>query len=1230
MDKKRDTNDEIRTTSQNGQVAVILILVTAMALIYYAVSLNFGRMSQVKTLITLASDTSAAQLASGIASYGQAQSKTSLEGRRRVCAYTGIFATILAIVIIVIAIATGQLELIGWGGAILALSAVALTVQATVIQPGISDAWSRYISLMPSPKDQMIEGAIQSALRTAVTDTELVPDLYDLDGDRVWEENPGNVPPADAISRFSVYNTERLKGMEGGILEDIDDFITALRNLLYAKEAAGVDSWGLYDPYRDAGPGCFTAECDYCCIPDGVVVDGEAITRPEDCDPAFDWQMDCGNRSPYGAGYPWVYDPYFEDAFNGIFSFREQLGRDDEHQLFEKVLADPNGIQIRNALAAPPLPPAPWNFLLRDTTSYYFPVDNKRGVFPFFYKVVDWGLDLDELQIGIISEHCYWSADAWDGGLCPMGALPAELNVQPLVLPRDPATLTYNRNAYVDSVSDNTAGEPSLAPDKVSFPDYIIENDLSDLDGNPPLDSDPRCAQRALFDTAGVTGFWKRGGDRFCSINWPYFAICPKNNPGTCFEDGLPVDCECEPLPNVNGTRPAEFPDDVLDDFVYGLSDFIDWAEELLARPVADLSDDFINWYPQAAAWIEPGTAAPPTGSNAIVNGVGAGILSCFSQTCRPEDGYLHTWRKELDMVIDRLERWKTISYQGSGANACSEVWCAPPVGCFLDTPSTETPTFDSNGNGIRGDINDVIACLDYNVNYTVGTAVGNAQRFQACYDACTDCVNNDNCAGVDAACDDPAGLPRSLVPGFSPNTLYGGPQGALVSDLNNCRNQCTTCDNGCAATRDACIIACAGNGACIGACNDAYGACYDVCNCTAPLTGVLDCSSTDFTALINSAKGACTNSFFMGDGLPAAPNGLLESIPEAQNQVEKFRQRLIFLQSRLRELNRMIGLSDDWDATNDDDLLFACLETCSNANCQAMPLQYFQAPLNPFGPGDPSVVDFDATQCAGWGQGNLWYDAVSDALGILTVAFKKLAAFLDGPAADLIQQRIQYAGADDTGLPYYAIYGWMSDPPPGDTLGRGRWHIVKVEARMPGKCDNACNTAQDPDPTIGDPAWPWIRTYTKNWGTKRCYELTSTDGVVKFRTIRFDENRGSSVLFPNGVPLWEFKYFHPQRPVDYEGAGDSYAQTLDNLGNLALCGSSMIDQLPLGAPDGTPDAIYAGAFMLNKPEDNIVCWSAVHNLLTRGVVSERCAQYYWHEGTNHGMGFKFVPCFNF
>jgi len=162
---------------------------------------------------------------------------------------------------------------------------------------------------------------------------------------------------------------------------------------------------------------------------------------------------------------------------------------------------------------------------------------------------------------------------------------------------------------------------------------------------------------------------------------------------------------------------PSEFPDDPLDNLYVGLGEFTTWAEALLTLGNANLvtlANNFILWYPDAARWIEP---------------LGFPCIVCDFEN--PPEGYLHVFLKEMIEMRDRVKGWIDQGYRGSD---CSEVWCIPPDSCPL-VQDDERATFGS------GNVGDIVACLNHNVN----SSGGNAARFQACFDACSGCQHSLN-----------------------------------------------------------------------------------------------------------------------------------------------------------------------------------------------------------------------------------------------------------------------------------------------------------------------------------------------------------------------------------------------------------------------------------------------------------------------------------------------------
>lgn len=1037
--------------SRRGQVAVVLIIVVAAALMFYAVSLNLSRVSQTKTLTTIAADTGASHLASYMASYGQSIYKTTLGGNRQVCGMTGVLATIIAVVIAIIAVVlaapTGGTSL--WlASASLVLAIGALVMQIAVIQPGLTDAWNDIIWHTMAMGDAFVEEGIQKALSSAVTDSVFVADLDDSDMDRVWGKDI-NGQPLDKIGRFGFYYTKQRLGMAAvSPSGPLRDFLAALKNFLYVD---AVGDWGIFD---NTGPVCspFSAssECNPCCIPPGYWTEEMGCAANVSADPSIyvpdpagvaSMQTTCETGSPYGTNYPWVYDAYRGNPTNGLVSFQEAIGRDDEHQLFEKNPANPNGVQTSVLPPPPPLPPT--NFKLKDTTGFYTPLvypaaDNRTGIFPFFYKISDWGVNLTALTTNnSANPECNW-CDARGGTTCNPAVQPVEIPQLVLDPGTPPSGAVYNTTLCVDG-ANLVSGNPPLAVDKVKLPDAatgLIEADST------------QCAQRALGNQA--VGFWKRGGDRFCGTVWPYDGECDKYGPplGTCRTSG--TGC----LSCVEPTTAPDWPDDLLDDVLYNLNGFIDWAKNTVSKDAGVLGREFKLWYPEAAQWIERGTNSGATNAPTCAS-------CCY--VCAAQDGALWKWYDEIREMKNRLRAWRDTSFAGA---SCTDVWCVPPGGC-PGAPAPEAATFNSNPLTPPGDMAEVVACINWNANdvltYSDSTAAtGNADKFQACVNAC---------AANSLVIEKCSNLPRSLVPGVNTGLPSADP-----------------------------AVVCAPGGWLV---------------------------------------------------------GIQRSIPEAQNQVVKFRKRYAFLAGRLDELNRAISVLDM--AENE----FYGFLTCD----------------------DLSPVD---------GQP-------------------------DGAACRLIKARINFDNSKP-GLPYHAIYGWQTAAEQGQPLDSGKWHIVRVEARIPGRCDSSCN--KDQVSGGGDPSWPWVFTHEEDWGTRRCYELVSTDGAVKARVSRYDETSTlATLLFPNAVEIWKPSFTRVDRR---ERASPD--------GIESVCTTSMApDPCSTSPCPLAPGTDYYGAFLLNEPNtDNIACWNLVNDLLTQGVTSEACARYYFHSGTPDGMDFQFVPCKNF
>lgn len=1210
-------NEKSQRQSSSGQVAIILILVIAIALIFYAVSLNLARMNQAKTITTMSSNVGAALLASQMASYGQSIFKQTMGGRIEYCKAGSVWGAILGIFLVII----GIILAIPTGGASLVLSVIgfalavaALVIQIVYIQPKLTELWNKMTQETLGIKDQFVEQGVRVGMQAAVTDTVQVPDIHDRDQDLLWGYE--GLLPKDTISRFAFYYHERLLEIPKFAMDDLLEFLEKLREFLYACDDDEGDPWGLYDVTTCPGTSrcCYDgtnivpSECNLCCVPKDAIdpVTGGLINLvPACCDCAEDtagecWDhpeeecgvtTTCGLISPYGGDTPLVFDPFYQDPEEACESFLEKLGRDDEHKEYFKNYFDSNHYYEQQFMEA-----AAPKFRIKDATGYYrlphydilgaggIP-DERGGVFPFFYKIADWGFDLTALDLSTQPEHCYWYDYEFEPLCDPITSsppdwtdvnhFPQELYNSLLDLDHDPtlSNLGYNTNPYVDSMNDNEPGFPALAPDRVVVKDGILA-------------ADNDCAMNALYDTSEETGenwgdvydqergFWKRGGDQYCSVvpppppafegeAWPYSSNCPKHLPGTCFEPGLdggpnlPRECYCneglDPLPNPP-VNPTQWPDDVLDQFVYSMPEFFPVAIKWLTAEPRDIWLNFEDWYDEMSYWIEPYANEQP--GLACYN-------NCDFEDERSDPGVLTIWWQELWNMWNTLSTWRyTESFAGDDPGVCEQVWCVPPgivgdedagdpipgtgeVTCpgSMYFPPEEIDTFWAGEGGhhdIFGDISDIVACLNYNVEgfdfvagevKPPGTNLGNDVRFQNCRDTCSaaDC---DNIPGLN-------NLPRSLFPSddYDPDDFEPADP---VDEV------------------DIALLL-----ACFDDCNQA--------NCEIMLedrTSGGTYTWTDPPSTFDEAGGDCVpwapgniwydeiiaNLIFANPDCDLNfPDGWLErtgqSAFEAKNQVAKFKVRRDFLQARVDELG---------------------------------------------GAFPPSGL-----------------------IGTIKEAeqrFKEFVRDIDSPGQKLIDARINY-GAEGPGLTNSAVYAWKSQPT--DLGVEGKWHAVRVDALIPERCEPFDCTHPDNEEQR---KWPRVKTWTKDWGTTRCYRLINTDGDVKFKTTRFvGHKHDNPILFPNGVPLWDFRFFHPERPVP---PGD-----IDTVcGALYAADPSII---PAGAPTG----IYENAFMLSKripdgvPGSNRFCWDLIHQMLSGGATTTTCAAYYYHEGMRSGFGIKFIPC---
>jgi hypothetical protein len=1114
-----------------GQVAVVILLVITLALVIYAVTMNLGRVSQSKTIVTVASNSAASLLASQMASYGQKLFKETMGGRFKICStnWLGILGMIIGIILVIITAPAGGAG--GWAYFLaiagLALSTVSLVLNLTVIQPGLTSMWNKMIQDMDT-KDSFLEQALQTALFKAVDDPVQVPDIFDLDNDTMFGKSHGVYN--DHVSRLGIYYDKRLK--DGLRLRDIrfmQDFLFGLRNLVYGAENPAARTFALTDPGEGIGecayhhinnpnipsvcnpccqphqaPNMYYNPSDPSCNPASVVFDPMNLAclpyvrmTPEGCDcfhngtcASMDEQvgtaMSCWNPdvSPFMTGWyppplPFVYDRHYQNRQNTFRSFLENFGQDDGHQYYHKER----------------LPETALNQEYASGRKFY---SERTGVFRLLHDLKDGGMNLNQLNPAAYwdttGEHCYWYDQKW-GWTClgrDRGTYKKEVYLQPMLLPYKPkvgnraSELRYQTNPFVDGTRFNLAGKPPLAPDAIL--------NFDDIEAGMPFKlfaDESACAHQSP-----ANGYWKRGADEFCSerAEYPYnVGDCGKFNIDwrtKCWDGGVSVDCECNEIPV---HRRNLWRDDAIDDIGMQIRQFVDIAKELLDEPnIRGLVNDFEHWYEDLAVWIETRNAP----------GKFISARNCFK--CRAEPNQRVNILQDIgnrmhDLAVG-LIAYAQKPFHGNA-------WC-------------------------QGTIAEIITCLQKNVEGVdpatglarpVGSNKGNDYRYEQCGKTCS------------ATC---ANLPQSLVPGFNPAGYVHRGNDATIQRYLNCLDNKSAV--GCPVPDDACDAGSIRRPWRAG--NSCYDALADILAAINP-----SCDLRAGNPWIKNANGSFSpNTSVLGLSEDGGTGWLFKarhSALEAKNQVAKFRQRF-----------------------------------------------YFLSRVNMF----------------------LW-----ESISTLIQGRDQIKAFLTGPAATLIAKRRELRDFGGSDLSRHIIYGWQSEPtegrknlPDGHHLkDEGYWHIVKVEAGLPQRCIGSCATDENPDEL-----WPRVRTYTRNLGLTRCYEMQHLTGVVKVRVIRWDEDQDRSILsFPNKVPIWISRNHHPDR---------SDVPDVKNKPHhiMSKC-PPLVDHENKG-----PDGIYRGAFMTDMKDSNRECWLFANEVLANGVMTETCARYYAGNDVG-GFTFEFIQC---
>ena len=435
-----------------GQTALVLILLTAVALIFLAISLNWGRLAQTKSLLTVAADGAASMLASDAASYGESQKQTNLKDTNQLKGQTGTWLSLLLIVIaVIVAIFTfgsgAGLFLTFVAVASVAMATVNLVLQLVVVQPGITSMWNSMQKSQPI-QQQFYEQGVSTALQSIIGDQVKVTDYLDWNMNGVFGLNAQTKQANDKVSRFAVFYTDRLRMLNQQPTPQVAFFYGQLSELMNGESCdqntndfSLYSSWGVVqnsacsslncsadpqDPACEAKiPGTvqlndactgsdpsnlntYTPYCDPCCqpqyVPDSNPDNPKVLLRPSSC--ADDSK--CINNNPYGSSYMDIYDGSFQQYSNGS-SFLDQLGRDQQMSPFTTLT--PNVI---GSSSASPISQFP------------------NGVFPFFWLMNKYSPQVDSIDPTVsngVSDSQYQWCVAGSTMLGGSGTVPAIANI---------------------------------------------------------------------------------------------------------------------------------------------------------------------------------------------------------------------------------------------------------------------------------------------------------------------------------------------------------------------------------------------------------------------------------------------------------------------------------------------------------------------------------------------------------------------------------------------------------------------------------------------------------------------------------------------------------------------------------------------------------------------------------------------------------------------------------
>jgi len=601
--------------SRDGQMSLIMILLVAVALLFFAVTLNWAKVSSMKTMATAASNIGAAQLASSMASYGENPVQTSLQGQRKTCAFSAFFVKLL-LVFVIIAMIVASIFTAGAAAGTFAAAVhaalslttliisaaaatVALVLQATIIEPGINTMWNKFQANIATVEDRFSENAIQTALERAVTDPVRVNDISDYDMDGKWCKNNTDLD-CPKIARFAYYYTKRMLGIPSvstDLLNAYKDFRSKLGGFiggdLGVVKRTDDPTDGTYVYQIDdtccvennkavaagtlAGPLVVEQYCNSCCVTvplreplcgvggtpinDTTLNDLLAGTVPPVDPPHCD-------EGPYQGDYPLSYDSLFCMRFhyqrNGYvppsgFDYAAVMGVDDSVPSWSRLLdRKPNWPDLR-----------PDQGDVVSGEKEFHGKDSEGRFFPLLWFMRDTRTKIKDLTYDAAGfDGCHWCkdtaqclTDAIQQGLYWVSDPPLGYSISAYVpAPTAPTDDLKCVNRFEGYVNNRTTTEefPGRQIDNVEpFYKYmgaaLKEMQEKYLNGCPG-DASVGGVCNAACPPCAYEGSWRTGNDRYCSndMSAPYYSG-PFSQMCAKFDSSINAQCYgTNPQPDTN------------------------------------------------------------------------------------------------------------------------------------------------------------------------------------------------------------------------------------------------------------------------------------------------------------------------------------------------------------------------------------------------------------------------------------------------------------------------------------------------------------------------------------------------------------------------------------------------------------------------------------------------------------------------------------------------------